>query len=188
MIASVRTLGPAPRRTSVTAPDHAVYAKRRMAEDCRGLMQHLGICAFRCGRARSRLIRLATDHPEVAERLVIMEAIPIGESLARGNATFAAAWRHWFFLGQTVKPAECVILMDPETWYALDRDAMGEENYRDVLRAIRNPATVHAMCEDYRAGLGPDRAADDADTQAGHRLECSVLFMRTGRYHQRLSR
>ncbi|WP_230415506.1 alpha/beta fold hydrolase [Micromonospora tarapacensis] len=32
------------------------------------------------------------------------------------------------------------------------------------------------MCEDYRAGLGPDRAADDADRAAGRRIGCPVLF------------
>jgi hypothetical protein len=38
-----------------------------------------------------------------------------------------------------------------------------EENHADVARAVANPAVQHAMCEDYRAGLGVDRAADDAD-------------------------
>jgi len=38
-------------------------------------------------------------------RLVILDAVPIGEALARCDARFAAAWWHWFFLGQTDKPA-----------------------------------------------------------------------------------
>ncbi|WP_328426861.1 hypothetical protein OG470_28235 [Micromonospora sp. NBC_00389] len=33
------------------------------------------------------------------------------------------------------------------------------------------------MCEDYRAGLGPDRAADDADRAAGRKIGCPVLFV-----------
>lgn len=45
----------------------------------------------------------------------------------------------------------------------------------DYQRAIHDPATVHAMCEDYRAGLGLDRAADDADRAAGRRIACPVL-------------
>jgi haloacetate dehalogenase len=36
---------------------------------------------------------------------------------------------------------------------------------------------VHAMCEDYRAGLGVDRAADDADRAAGRRIECPLLML-----------
>ncbi|MDQ2653302.1 MAG: alpha/beta hydrolase, partial [Chloroflexota bacterium] len=73
------------------------------------------------------------------------------------------------------------ILADPETWYAADRQSMGEENYQDFLSAIHNPATVHAMCEDYRAGLGVDRAADDEDARAGCRLGCPLLFIRAKR-------
>jgi haloacetate dehalogenase len=51
---------------------------------------------------------------------------------------------------------------------------MGEENWADYQAAIHDPATVLAMCEDYRAGLGPDRAADDADRAAGRRIGCPV--------------
>jgi haloacetate dehalogenase len=33
------------------------------------------------------------------------------------------------------------------------------------------------MMEDYRAGLGVDRAHDDADRAAGRRVECPVLVL-----------
>ena len=72
-------------------------------------------------------------------------------------------------------------MVDPETWYSPDRQSMGEENYQDFLRAIHNPATVHAMCEDYRAGLGVDRAADNADALSGRRLQCPMLLVRADR-------
>jgi len=49
---------------------------------------------------------------------------------------------------------------------------MGAENYADYRRAIHDPATVRAMLEDYRAGLGVDREADDADRAAGRRITC----------------
>jgi haloacetate dehalogenase len=42
--------------------------------------------------------------------------------------------------------------------------------FEDYRRAIHNPATVHAMIEDYRAGLGIDRDHDDADRAAGRRI------------------
>ena len=47
---------------------------------------------------------------------------------------------------------------------------MGRENYEDYRRAIHDPATVHAMVEDYRAGLGVDRAADEADMAIGRKV------------------
>jgi haloacetate dehalogenase len=49
--------------------------------------------------------------------------------------------------------------------------------YVAFRRAIHDPATVHAMCEDYRAGLGVDRAHDDADRRAGRRLACPLLVL-----------
>ena len=70
------------------------------------------------------------------------------------DARFAGRWWHWFFLGQTEKPAERVISADPDAWYGANRETMGEEAYADFRRAIHDPAAVHAMCEDYRAGLG----------------------------------
>ena len=164
--------------------DHLPYSKRSMAGDCLALMHHLGFERFALvGHDRGAYVafRLAMDHPEAVERLIIMDAVPIGEALARCNARFASAWWHWFFLGQTAKPAERAILADPEAWYAPDRQSMGEDNYQDFLRAIHNPATVHAMCEDYRAGLGVDRAADQADALAGRRIQCKMLLIRADR-------
>ncbi len=53
---------------------------------------------------------------------------------------------------------------------------MGQGNYADYLRAIHDPAVQSAMIEDYRAGLGVDRAADDdADHTAGRQLACPTL-------------
>jgi haloacetate dehalogenase len=69
-----------------------------------------------------------------------------------------------------------VINADPDAWYTATAEHMGEEAFADFRAAIHDPATVHAMCEDYRAGLGPDRATDDADRAAGHRITCPVLF------------
>lgn len=87
------------------------------------------------------------------------------------------AWWHWFFFGQTVKPAERVISADPEAWYTAGPELMGIENHADFCRAVRNPETVDAMLEDYRAGLTVGRAADDEDRVRGRRLRCPVLFL-----------
>ena len=86
------------------------------------------------------------------------------------------SWWHWFFLGQTEKPAERVICADPEAWYRPNRELMGAGNLDDYLRAIHDPAVVHAMCEDYRAGLGIDRAHDEADRAAGRTVAGRTLI------------
>jgi haloacetate dehalogenase len=107
--------------------------------------------------------------------LVVLDAVPIAEALDRCDARFASAWWHWFLLGQTDKPAERVISADPDARYRLDREAMGAAAYADLRAALQDPDTVHAMCEDYRAGLGIDRAHDDADRAAGRRVACPML-------------
>ena len=54
---------------------------------------------------------------------------------------------------------------------------MGAESLADFRAAAADPATVLAMCEDYRAGLTVDRTHDEADRDAGRRLQCPVLFI-----------
>jgi haloacetate dehalogenase len=161
-----------------TTPDHRPYSKRAMAADGVALMRALGHERFGVAghdRGANVAFRLAMDHPEAVTRLAILDSISIGEALARTDARFAAAWWHWWFLGQTEKPAERVINADPDAWYRASPDMMGEEAFADLRAALHDPATVHGMCEDYRAGLTVDREIDDADRAAGRRLDCSML-------------
>jgi haloacetate dehalogenase len=163
-----------------TTPDHEPYSKRAMARDIVALMTDLGHERFAVvGHDRGSYVafRAALDHPARVSRLAVLESVPIGDALARCDARFAAAWWHWFFLGQTAKPAERVINADPGAWYTATPEQMGRANYDDFRRAIHHPGVVHAMCEDYRAGLGVDRAADDADRAAGRRIECPTLVL-----------
>ena len=151
-----------------------------MARDCVGLMRALGHERFAVvGHDRGGYVALRTalDHPSAVDRLAVLDAVPIGEALARCDAGFAERWWHWFFFGQTDKPAERVISADPEAWYAATPEHMGAEAYADFQRAIHDPETVHAMMEDYRAGLGIDRRHDDRDREAGRRVSCPVLVL-----------
>jgi haloacetate dehalogenase len=54
---------------------------------------------------------------------------------------------------------------------------MGEENHADLWAALRDPAVVHGMCEDYRAGLRIDRSLEEADRAAGRRVVCPTLLL-----------
>ena len=149
-----------------------------MARDCVALMAALGHERFAvAGHDRGSYVafRTAMDHPDAVTALAVLDSIPIGEALARADARFASAWWHWFFLGQTAKPAEEIISRDPDAWYRAGPEVMGEEAFADYRRAIHDPETVHAMVEDYRAGLGIDREHDDADRAAGRRVRCPTL-------------
>ncbi|MFE6411013.1 alpha/beta fold hydrolase [Streptomyces sp. NPDC057837] len=159
---------------------HTPYSKRAMAGDCLAVMRRLGHDRFAVvGHDRGAYVatRLALDHPDSVSALTVMDAIPIGEALRRCDATFAASWWHWFFLGQTEKPAERLINADPDAWYLGSAEQMGAEAYEDYRRAIHDPATVHGMCEDYRAGLGVDREHDEADRRAGRRIACPLQVL-----------
>ena len=161
-----------------TTQDHEPYSKRAMARDSVALMRALGHERFAvAGHDRGSYVafRTAMDHPDAVTALAVLDSIPIGEALARADARFASAWWHWFFFGQTSKPAEHIISRDPDAWYTATADAMGEEAFADYRRAIHDPRTVHAMVEDYRAGLTVDREHDDADRAAGRRVRCPTL-------------
>jgi haloacetate dehalogenase len=170
-----------------TTEDHAPYSKRAMAGDVQRLMRALGHGRFAVvGHDRGSYVafRLAMDHPEAVTHLAVLDSIPIAEALDRTDARFATAWWHWFFFGQPGKP-ERAIAADPAAWYGSNApgkaEAMGVENHADHLAAVCDPETVHAMLEDYRAGLGVDRAADDADRVAGRRVACPTLVLWSSR-------
>jgi haloacetate dehalogenase len=163
-----------------TTEDHEPYCKRAMAADVVKLMGVLGHERFAVvGHDRGAYValRAALDHPERVSALAVLDAVPIGEALARADARFAQSWWHWFFFGQTDKPAERVVSADPEGWYRVDRERMGAENHDDWRAAVHDPAVIHAMFEDYRAGLGIDRDHDEADRAAGRRVACPVLVV-----------
>ncbi|GAB2674071.1 alpha/beta fold hydrolase [Nocardia goodfellowii] len=165
-----------------TTPDHAPYSKRAMAADMLALMRHFGHERFAvAGHDRGSYValRLALDHSDAVTALTVMDSVPIAEALARCDARFAQAWYHWFFFAQPETP-ERVINADPDAWYASPHntpEAMGDKNYADFHRAIHDPSTVRAMLEDYRAGLGIDRAHDDADRAAGRRVTCPAQVL-----------
>jgi haloacetate dehalogenase len=163
------------------APDHAQSCKRAMARDVVQLMAHLGHERFAVvGHDRGALVafRTAMDHPGLVSHLVVMDGLPIIEHLERTDATFARSWWHWWFLGQTDKPAERLINADPDAWYKTPGPAaMGDANHADVWAALHDPAVVHGMCEDYRAGLGIDSEHDAADRAAGRQVTCPTLLL-----------
>jgi haloacetate dehalogenase len=164
-----------------TEPDHAQSSKRAMAGDCAALMTSLGHERFAVvghDRGGPVAFRLALEHPRRVDRLVVVDAAPIVERLERANAAFAAAWWHWWFLGQTERPAERVICADPGAWYTTPSpEQMGAELHADVWSALRDPAVVHGMCEDYRAGLTIDRRHDEEDRAAGRTVRCPTRLV-----------
>ena len=135
--------------------------------------------AFRNRRSRSwRVVafRTALDHPSAVDRLAVLDAVPIGEVLARCDAGFARTLVALVLLRPNGQARRAGDLRRPRSRYGVTPEHMGAEAYADFQRAIHDPETVHAMMEDYRAGLGIDRRHDDRTT-SGRRVTCPVLVL-----------
>jgi len=171
-----------------TMPDHEPYSKRAMARDQVEVMRQLGFEQFfvaghdRGGRCA---YRMALDHPQRVLKLAVLDIIPTGEALSRANMEFGLGFWHWFFLAQPYDLPERLIGSDPDYYYWRRHGPeppayVGQEAFDDFRRAFNNPATIHAMCEDYRAGVTFDYNLDEAD-RGKRRIECPVLALWAGR-------
>jgi haloacetate dehalogenase len=172
-----------------TVADHSTYGKRAMAEDGVRLMRQLGFDRFDVvGHDRGARVgyRMALDHPEAVRRLTVMDVVPTAEVWARADARLALGYWHWGFLAQPEPIPETLIGSDPEFFF-FDAEFGGAirgfaaEAVADYTRCVRDPAVVHAMCEDYRAGAGHDRRLDEDDRAAGRRIRCPVQVLWGGK-------
>lgn len=157
-----------------TCSDHSQMSKRAMAGDLLALMDALGHDRFLVGahdRGARVAHRLAADHPGRVRALAMLDIAPTREMYAHGDAGFAADYWHWYWLIQPEPLPERLIGAAPDWFWcckccvgkagatAFARQALGE-----YLSAFRDPDTIHASCEDYRAAWGIDQEHDDAET------------------------
>lgn len=159
--------------------NHAAYAKRSMARDQVALMQALGHPRFAvAGHDRGGRVahRMALDHPDAVTRIAVMDIVPTATMYARTDKELATRYFWWFFLIQPAPLPERLIAADPE--FFLRRHIEGQlqtagatepEAFAEYLRCYSDPATRHAICEDYRAAATIDLVhdAEDADTRIG---------------------
>ena len=164
-----------------TTPDHAPYSKRAMARDQVAVMRALGFERFFvCGHDRGGRVayRMALDHPERVLRLAVLDIVPTWEAFSRADMAFGLGYWHWFFLAQPYDLPERLIGTDPSYFFLSrpERSAVfAPEALEEYLRCFRDPRTVHAICEDYRAAATLDFAHDEADRREGRRITCPVL-------------
>lgn len=168
-------------------PAHAAYSKRAMAADQVGLMRALGHERFAVvGHDRGARVthRLCLDHPEAVTRAAVLDIAPTRHVLHHVDLALARTYEHWFFLSQEGDLPERLIGADPghylrtklAAWSAVE-GAFGEAAVAEYVRCFRDPAAVHASCEDYRAAVTVDLEIDDADVAAGRRIEAPLLVL-----------
>ncbi len=166
-------------------PGGELYSKRVMAADQVEVMASLGFDSFAVvGHDRGGRVahRMALDHPERVTRLAVLDIVPTLQIFRTADETMARAYYHWFFLSQPFDLPERLIGADPEfyarwslTRWSTDPDCFTAEAMAEYVAAFTDPATVHATCEDYRAGAGIDLEHDEADLDS--RVECPLLVL-----------
>jgi haloacetate dehalogenase len=168
-------------------PKSINYSFRAMAQDQVEVMAALGFERFYAAghdRGARVLHRMCLDHPQKVARAAIIDIVP--QHYLYGNITKAWAtfsW-HWFFNIQPYDLPEKMMGADPD-WFIKKKLAKTEQGLSffdpaalaDFMRCFRNPETIHAICEDYRAGAGIDLEMDEADVQAGRKVDCPLLLL-----------
>jgi haloacetate dehalogenase len=167
--------------------DHSGYSFRVMAQDQIEVMAALGHDKFFAAghdRGARVLHRMCLDHPDKVTRAAILDIIPqhhLFNNITQQWATFS--W-HWFFNIQPFDMPERMMDADPD-WFIEKKLAKTKqglsffdpEALAEYKRCFRNPETIHAICEDYRATAGVDLEMDTKDFAAGRKIECPVTVL-----------
>jgi haloacetate dehalogenase len=166
-------------------PGHANYSKRAMALDMVEVMETLGFPRFdvvghdRGGRVAHRMAR---DHGRRVRSLTVLDISPTLKMYQSTNMQFAKAYYHWFFLIQKAPMPERM-LAGQVPWYILRRLGRGPSGVKhfekraiaEYVRAFKDPRTIHATCEDYRAAASIDLVHDRKDFR--RKLQMPVLAL-----------
>jgi len=167
-------------------PEHLTYSKRATAQDMVEVMAALGFARFGLvGHDRGARVahRLALDHPARVKRLAVLDIIPTYDVFTDVDQAVATGTYHWFFLIQPAPYPETMIGHDPSfflRWHLRNWSA-GRDDFFDPRalaayeEAFADPATIHATCEDYRAGASIDLLHDAVDRD--RTLDCPVLVV-----------
>jgi haloacetate dehalogenase len=166
-------------------PDHAGYSKRAMARDQVDVMRAFGHERFLVvGHDRGARVahRMALDHPAAVERVALFDIAPTATMYALTDKAFATRYFWWFFLIQPEPLPERLIAADPEFFLRTHIEGQSRTPgstdpalFAEYLRCYADPATRHAICEDYRAAATIDLDHDAAD--AGRRVGCPLLAL-----------
>jgi haloacetate dehalogenase len=180
--------------------DHFAYSKRAMAQDQVEVMRHLGFEKFALvGHDRGGRVahRLSLDHPEALTKLVILDIVPTYLLYQRISQEFATVFYHWFLLVQPPPFPETMLQNSAEYFLKCTLLWLGGNKltdplpewitsavFQEYLRTFRQPDTIHAICEDYRAAASIDLAHDEADLNKKVQCPLLVLWSEKGPFHR----
>jgi haloacetate dehalogenase len=162
-----------------------------MANDMASVMGKLGFSRFSiAGHDRGGRVayRLALDHPQRVERLAVLDILPVADVWERADKKFVTGYWPWSLLAQPEPLPERPISGAPDAvvehalsgWGSL-ADAFSPSVRAAYVEALRDPARVHATCEEYRAAATLDHEHDVTDRETGRRIACPLLVLWSGR-------
>ena len=166
---------------------HTVYSKRAMGADVRAVMRELGFGRFAVvGHDRGGRVayRMALDHPDVVDRVAVLDILPTLAYWERLDRRFGLDIYHWMFLAQPAPFPERLIGGQPQyfcdhtlaSWTADHTlDAFTPHALAEYRAMFADPARIAAMCADYRAGATTDVDHDAEDQAAGRVIEAPLL-------------
>lgn len=170
-----------------SARDHAPYSMREIARDQVDVMRALGFERFGVAghdRGARCAYRMALDDPAAVSRLAVLDIVPTGDAFRLAGMDFSLGYWVWSFLAAPEPVPERLIAGAPEVLvdHMLGSWADAPGSFAPELRAayidqFRDPATVHAICEEYRAAATLDFQHDTTDRERGRRIECPVLAL-----------
>ena len=166
-------------------PEHLIYSKRELARDQAEVMTQLGFDTFLLvGHDRGARVshRLTKDHSDRVLKLATLDIIPTHKMFQIVNKEMATNTYHWFFLIQPYDFPERMIggAADYFIRTRFTRGANAEtifppEAVEEYVRCFCDPGTIHATCEDYRAGASIDLVHDEADFD--NKVTCPMLAL-----------
>ncbi|KAH6886166.1 Alpha/Beta hydrolase protein [Thelonectria olida] len=171
-------------------PEHvASYAKSAMARDCVKVMDELGFkqSFFVCAHDRGARVahKLCVDFPDRVRKAILLDICPTLAMYTKTDFDFAKAYFHWFFLIQPDPLPETLISGCPREFAELFMGGRQKDGlhifdsacFDTYVENFKDAATVHAMCQDYRASATLDLDEAREDLEKSRLVRCPLLIL-----------
>src|SRR4051812_20544812 len=139
-----------------SAPDHAPYSKRVMAQDMVQCMRRLGYDSF-CVAGHDRgarvAYRMALDAPQAVRKVAVLDVLPTSASWDLADARFALGFWPWSFLAQDAPLPEKLLMHAAEhvvasaiTGWGTPPEVFSAELLQAYAQALRDGSHARAIC------------------------------------------
>ncbi len=170
--------------------DHSTYSKRTMAADMAAVMKYYGIQRYHvAGHDRGARVayRMALDYPECIKSLTLIDIVPTRDVYEMTNKDIANKFWHWYFYIQPEPFPEEILGSCPEYFIrsniqkktipgSATKSMFPEDIVEEYIRYYSDPATIHAISEDYRAAFSIDLVHDNESSSQLLKVPLQLLW------------